>query len=74
MTSNNEATKEWFRLAYANIKRVIRNYKQQDYADTIFRIQLSTEQVQKAILLFLGIQFRKTHEPSKILDALIYGA
>ena len=72
MTSNSDASKDWFRLAHNNLKRVIRNFNQKDYADTIFRIQLSTEQLQRDLLLFLGIQFRKTHEPSKILDAIVY--
>ncbi|HEY0088856.1 MAG TPA: HEPN domain-containing protein [Candidatus Lokiarchaeia archaeon] len=74
MTSNYDTTKQWFQLAYNNIKRVIRNYEQQDYADTIFRIQLSIEQLQKGLLGFLGVQFRKNHKPSKILDSIIHNS
>ncbi|TFF88873.1 MAG: HEPN domain-containing protein [Promethearchaeota archaeon] len=59
-------------MAHNNIERVINYYQQGDYAATVFRIQLSVEQLQKAVLLFLGIQFRKTHEPSRIIDAIIY--
>ena len=47
-------------------------YAQEDYAATVFRIQLSVEQLQKSVLLFLGIQFRKTHEPSRVIDSVIY--
>jgi len=36
----------------------------------IFRIQLSMEQLQKALLVLLGLQFRKTHEPSKRLESI----
>jgi HEPN domain-containing protein len=71
LTSNYDSTKQWFQLAYNNIKRVIRNYKQKDYADTIFRIQLSVEQLQKGLLIFLGFQFKKSHEPSKIIDSIL---
>ena len=59
-------------MAHKNLERVITYYQLNDYAATVFRIQLSVEQLQKCLLLFLGIQFRKTHEPSKILDSLIY--
>lgn len=59
-------------MAHSNLNRVINFYQEGDYAATVFRVQLSVEQLQKALLLFLGIQFKKTHEPSRIIDSLIY--
>lgn len=72
MTTNYEKTKQWLKLLYNNLERTVRNFKLEDYADTAFRIQLATEQLQKALLDFLGIQFRRTHEPSRIIDSIIY--
>ena len=69
MTSNYNRTKEWLGFAFNNIERVIRNYREKDYADCVFRIQLSIEQLQKALIFLLGLQFRKIHEPSKILES-----
>jgi HEPN domain-containing protein len=71
MTTNYEATKQWLKLVYNNFDRIIRNFIVDDYAATMFRIQLSVEQLQKSLLFSLGIQFRKTHEPSRILDSIL---
>ena len=71
MVINHTKTKEWFNLAFNNLDRVIRNYKLRDYADCVFRIHLSTEQLQKSLLFLLGLQFRKTHEPSVIIESFL---
>jgi HEPN domain-containing protein len=70
VATNYQRTKEWLNLAFNNLKRVIRNYDLDDYAGCIFRIQLSIEQFQKSLIFLLGIQFKKIHEPSKILKSL----
>ena len=70
MTDNHKRSKEWLSLAFNNIERVIRNFKDNDYVACVFRIQLSIEQLQKAIIFLLGLQFRKIHEPSKILESV----
>jgi HEPN domain-containing protein len=70
VATNYQRTKEWFKLASNNIERVIRNYLSNDYADCIFRIQLSIEELQKALIFLLGMQFKKTHYPSKILQSV----
>ncbi len=64
-------TKEWLKLAYNNIERVIRNFKISDYSECVFKIQLSIEQLQKALLILLGLQFRKIHDPSRILESFV---
>lgn len=69
MATNYQRAKEWLRLAFNNIERVIRDYKLEDYAGSIFRIQLSIEQLQKSLIFLLGLHFKKTHEPSKILNS-----
>jgi len=70
LADNYKRTKEWLNLAFSNIERVIRNYKEKDYSICVYLVQLSVEQVQKAIIFLLGLQFRKTHEPSKILESI----
>lgn len=70
MTTNYEKTKEWLDLAFKNIERVIRNYKINDYSECVFKIQLSIEQLQKALILLLGFKFRKIHNPSIILESI----
>jgi HEPN domain-containing protein len=70
LTDNHKRSKEWLSLAFNNIERVIRNFKDNDYVACVFRIQLSIEQLQKAIIFLLGLQFRKIHEPSKILESV----
>jgi len=69
VATNYQRAKEWLRLAFNNIERVIRDYKLEDYAGSIFRIQLSIEQLQKSLIFLLGLHFKKTHEPSKILKS-----
>ena len=71
MTNNFNKTKEWLSLAFSNIERVIRNYQINDYSECVFKIQLSIEQLQKALILLLGLQFRKIHDPSRILDSIV---
>ncbi len=70
MTNNYEKTKEWLGLAFKNIERVIRNYTINDYSECVFKIQLSVEQLQKALILLLGFKFRKIHNPSIILESI----
>lgn len=69
MVINHKKTKDWLKLAFNNLDRVTRNFKVNDYADCIFRIQLSIEQLQKSLLFLMGLQFKKTHEPSKIIES-----
>ena len=71
MTTNYKRTKEWLDLAFDNLKTLISNYKISEYSTCVYKIQLSIEQLQKALLYLFGLQFRKTHEPSKILRSLI---
>ncbi len=70
MTNNYVKTKEWLSLAFNNLERVIRNYKISDYSECVFKIQLSIEQLQKALIFLLGLQFRKIHDPSRILESI----
>jgi HEPN domain-containing protein len=53
------------------LDRVIRNYEVEDYADCVFLIQLLIEPIQKSILFLIGLQFRKTHEPSIIIERYV---
>ncbi len=68
MADNHKRTKEWLSLSLKNVTRVMGNYKTRDYPFCVFMTQLSIEQLQKSLIFFLGLQFRKTHEPSKILE------
>ncbi|TFG06176.1 MAG: HEPN domain-containing protein [Promethearchaeota archaeon] len=70
MTDNYNISKEWLDLAFKNIEKVIKFYKIEEYAATVFRIQLSIEQLLKSLIFLLGLKFRKTREPSKILDSI----
>ena len=70
MTDNYKRTKEWLNLAFTNIDRVLTSFKQRDYSICIYFIQLSIEQLQKSLIFLLGLQFRKTREPSKILESI----
>lgn len=70
MTNNYTNTKEWLSLAFKNIERVIRNYEISDYSECVFKIQLSIEQLQKALIFLLGFQFHKIHDPSRILESI----
>lgn len=70
MTTNYKRTREWLGLAFNNLDKVITFYEINEFAACVFRIQLSTEQLQKALVVLLGLQFRKTHEPSKILESI----
>jgi len=69
---NYKRSKEWLELSFNNIKKVCTFYKIQEYDACVFRIQLAIEQLQKSLLFLFGFQPRKSHEPSKILDSLIY--
>ena len=71
MTTNYNRTKEWLDLAFDNIETLISNYKISEYSTCVYKIQLSIEQLQKALLYLFGLQFRKTHEPSKILRSFL---
>jgi len=70
LSTNYKRTKEWLSLAFNNLDKVIKFYEINEFAACVFRIQLSTEQLQKALVVLLGLQFRKTHEPSKILESI----
>jgi len=70
LTNNYTNTKEWLSLAFKNIERVIRNYKISDFSECVFKIQLSIEQLQKALIFLLGFQFHKIHDPSRILESI----
>lgn len=70
MVTNYKNTKEWLNLAFTNIERVIRNYKINDFSECVSKIQLSIEQLQKALIFLLGLQFRKIHDPSRILESI----
>jgi len=70
LSTNYKRTKEWLSLAFNNLDKVIKFYEINEFAACVFRIQLSTEQLQKALIVLLGLQFRKTHELSKILESI----
>lgn len=69
---NYQRTKEWLILAFNNFEKVLMFFKINEYDDCVFRIQLSMEQPQKALIFLFGVQIRKTHEASRILDSLTY--
>ncbi len=69
ITKEYKRTREWLGLAFNNLDKVITFYEIKEFAATVFRIQLSTEQLQKALVVLLGLQFRN-HEPSKILESI----
>ncbi|MGB9727229.1 MAG: HEPN domain-containing protein [Nitrososphaeria archaeon] len=54
-----------------DLKRSLAHYREEDYSDAIFRLQLSVENACKSILSFLGIEFEKTHFPSAIIGKLL---
>ncbi|MGQ4875708.1 MAG: HEPN domain-containing protein [Promethearchaeia archaeon] len=70
MTDNYKRTKEWLKLAFPNIERTIKNVIEKDYPISVYFIQLSIEQLLKGLIFFSGLQFKKTHEPSKILEKI----
>lgn len=69
---NYKRIKEWIILSFNNIEKVCTFYEIQKYDACVFRIQLAVVQLQKSLLFLFGFQPRKSHEPSKILDSLIF--
>jgi len=54
-------------MALMDIKRILRNYQADDYADTAYRIQFCSEKILKGLILLYGAQFKKIHTPSIII-------
>ncbi len=54
-------------MALMDIKRILRNYRANDYADTAYRIQFCSEKILKGLILLYGAQFKKIHTPSLII-------
>jgi len=65
--SNYHDTIALFRMALADIKRVIRSYQEEDFADSAFRIQFCCEKILKGLILLYGGQFKKIHNPSIVI-------
>jgi HEPN domain-containing protein len=55
-------------MALADLPRVERSYLAGDFADVAYRVQFCSEKVIKGILLMYGIQFKKYHEVSAIVE------
>jgi len=69
--SNFQDAKTWFKMALSDIKRIISNFKEPDYAACIYRIQFCCEKILKGLILLYGAQFKKIHTPSIIIKTEI---
>ena len=66
MTNDQDAI-VWFRMALADIDRILRSFQAKDYSDCVFRIQFCSEKILKGLILLYGAQFKKIHTPSLII-------
>ncbi|MEM0053520.1 MAG: HEPN domain-containing protein [Nitrososphaeria archaeon] len=71
MLNNFSKARDRLKMCIENLKRGTARYREGDYSDSVFRIQLAVEDACKSILSFLGIEFRKTHFPSVIIAKII---
>jgi HEPN domain-containing protein len=55
--SNYQDARALFRMALADIKRILRAYQNGDFADCAFRIQFSSEKTLKGLIILYGGQF-----------------
>ncbi|MCX8189274.1 MAG: HEPN domain-containing protein [Nitrososphaeria archaeon] len=69
--NNFSKARDRLKMCIENVKRGTARYCEGDYSDSVFRIQLAVEDACKAILSFLGVEFRKTHFPSVIIAKII---
>lgn len=68
---NTFKARDRIKLAIDDLKRSISRYREGDYPDSIFRMQLSVEGACKAILSFLGVEYEKTHFPSVVIGKIL---
>ena len=69
--NNYGKARDRLKMCLSDLMRSLARYKEEDYSDAIFRLQLSVENACKSILSFLGVEFEKTHFPSVIIGRLI---
>jgi len=69
--NNYGKARDRLKMCLNDLIRSLARYKEEDYSDAIFRLQLSVENACKSILSFLGVEFEKTHFPSVIIGKLI---
>ena len=73
MKKENELIKKWFSKGYSDLKtsKIILNSQPNDLADIIcFHSQQAAEKYLKGLLVFLSIEFKKTHDITYLLDLL----
>ncbi len=71
LLNNFSKARDRLKMCIENMRRGKARYCEGDYSDAVFRIQLAVEDACKAILSFLGIEFRKTHFPSVIMGRIL---
>ncbi|MFB0559685.1 MAG: HEPN domain-containing protein [Candidatus Lokiarchaeia archaeon] len=54
-------------MAISDLERVTRKFESEDYAATVYRAQVAAERLCKGIIFLIGLQFKKTHEPTVII-------
>lgn len=69
--NNFSKARDRLKMCIENMRRGKARYFEGDHSDSVFRIQLAVEYTCKAILSFLGIEFRKTHFTSVIIGKII---
>lgn len=67
MVTNFERARGWILMSISDLERVTRNFESEDFAATVFRAQTATERLCKGIIFLMGLQFKKTHEPTVII-------
>jgi HEPN domain-containing protein len=58
-------------MAISDLKRIARDFESEDFAAAVFRAQIAAERLCKAIIFLMGLQFKKTHEPTTIIKDLL---
>jgi HEPN domain-containing protein len=72
MKTNISLAKNWIISAISDIKRIIKDFETEDFADIAFRSQFAVEKLNKSIIGLLGLKVQKTHEPTKILKSILH--
>ncbi|GAB4320096.1 MAG: hypothetical protein Kow0069_23920 [Promethearchaeota archaeon] len=65
MTSNHDRARDWLAFSFENMATALKLFETEQYPACVFRIQLSVE----SLVFLCGMQFKKTHELSRLLDS-----
>lgn len=71
MTSSNIEACKWLALALNNLKRALKLRVETDFPSSVFHFQQTLEFYIKAIIVFLGAEPKRSHDPGQQLKSLL---